>query len=69
MLGFAFLGIPKDDPFWTENEEPLPVEKEDYALKFDGPKFLLSGAKRTGEVRWVMSQNAAKREPYRDKYS
>jgi hypothetical protein len=69
MLGFAFFGIKADDPFWTAAEEPLPVEKGDFVEKFDGPKFLLSGTKRTGEVRWVMSQNAAKREPYRDKYS
>ena len=69
MLGFAFIGIKPSDPFWTAPEEPLPVEKGDFVEKFDGPKFLLSGTKRTGEVRWVMSQNAAKREPYRDKYS
>jgi len=69
MLGFVFLGIKADDPFWTAPEEPLPVEKGDFVEKFDGPKFLLSGTKRTGEVRWIMSQNAAKREPYRDKYS
>ena len=30
MLGFAFFGIPKDDPFWTAKEEPLPVEKADF---------------------------------------
>jgi hypothetical protein len=69
MLGFAFFGIKPSDPFWTAPEEPLPVEKGDFVEKFDGPRFLLSGTKRTGEVRWVMSQNAAKREPYRDKYS
>lgn len=69
MLGFAFLGIPESDPFWTAPEEPLPVEKDDFLIRFEGPKFLLSGNKRTGEVRWIQSQNAAKRNAYRDKYS
>lgn len=69
MLGFAFYGIPSSDPFWTAKEEPLPVEQGDFLEKFDGPKFLLSGTQRTGEVKWVMALNAAKREPYRDKYS
>src|SRR5439155_12969437 len=68
MLGFAFLGLAKDDPFWSAKEEPLPVEKDDFLLRFQGPKFLLAGMKRTGEVRWIQSQNSAKRDAYRDKY-
>jgi hypothetical protein len=69
MLGFAFLGLPKDDPFWTAPAEKLPVEKDDFLLRFDGPNFLLCGRKETGEVRWIQSQNSAKRDAYRDKYS
>jgi hypothetical protein len=69
MLGFAFLSIPKEDPFWTDKEEPLPVEKGDYVQRFDGPKFLVSGNKASGEVRWIQAQNSAKRDAYRDKYS
>lgn len=69
MLGFAFLGIRRSDPFWTADEEPLPVEQGDFQLTFDGPKFLLTGTQRTGEVRWTHSLNAPKREPYRDKYA
>lgn len=69
MLGFAFYGIPESDEFWTAPEEPLPVEKGDYLLRFEGPKFLLQGIQRTGEVRWIQSQNSAKRDTYRDKYA
>jgi hypothetical protein len=68
MLGFAFLSLPADDPFWTAPEEKLPVEKRDFLLRFEGPKFLLSGRKEAGEVRWIQSQNSAKRDAYRDKY-
>jgi hypothetical protein len=69
MLGNAFFGIPATDPFWSADEEPLPVETGDFVRRFEGPKFLLSGQKKTGEVRWLMSQNSAKRDAYRDKYS
>src|SRR5439155_20073826 len=69
MLGFAFLGLAKDDLFWTAKEEPLPVEKDDFLVRFEGPRFLLTGTKRSGEVRWIQSQNSAKRDAYRDKYS
>jgi hypothetical protein len=69
MLGFAFLSIPKRDPFWTAKEEPLPVERGNYLVPFAGPKFLLSGKKKTGEVRWIQAQNSAKRDAYRDKYN
>lgn len=69
MLGFSFLSIPKSDPFWTAKEEPLPVERGDYLLRFEGPKFLLKGSKKTGEVRWIQSQNSPKRDIYRDKYA
>src|SRR5437667_8687442 len=69
MLGFTFLGLAKDDPFWTAKEELLPVEQGDFFIRFEGPKFLLAGTKETGEVRWLQSQNSAKRDAYRDKYS
>jgi hypothetical protein len=69
MLGSAMLGLPKDDPFWTAKTEALPVEKESFVHRFEGAKFLLTGNKQNGEVRWMQSQNSAKREPYRDKYS
>jgi hypothetical protein len=69
MLGFPFLSLSKDDPFWTAEEELLPVEKGDFVTRFEGPRAMLVGTKRTGEVRWVQARNSAKRDAYRDKYS
>ena len=37
------FAIPANDPFWTAEEEPLPVEKGDYAIRFEGPKMLVTG--------------------------
>jgi hypothetical protein len=68
MQGYSFLGIPSNNKFWTDPEDMLPIEKGDFYVRFDGPRFLLVGTKRSGQVRWIHSQTVARREPYRDKY-
>ncbi len=69
MMTFSsLLAIPKDDPFWTAPEAPLPVEKADFTVSFAGPKMLVSGCQRTGEVKWLQSQQSPKRDYFRDKY-
>lgn len=68
MLGCTFLSFAKSDPFWTAPEEPLPIEKSDYTLRFNGPKMIVQGTKSTGEVRSLQAENAPLREYYRDKY-
>jgi hypothetical protein len=44
------LTFDADDPFWTEQEVPLPVEREDFDLAFPTPGFALSGRRATGQV-------------------
>ena len=68
MLTFPFLAIPAADPFWTAVEEPLPVERGDFVVRFDGPRMLLAGTKTSGQVRWLQSQNTHYRAYYRDRY-
>src|SRR5205823_6677336 len=65
---FSFLALPADDPFWTDREEPLPVEKSDFTTRFAGPRMLLVGAKQSGQVRWLLANNSPRRDTYRDKY-
>lgn len=69
MQGFPFLSIPDNDPFWTEAEEPLPVEKDDFLIRIPGPKMLLRGTKSSGQVRWLQAANTPRRDNYRDKYN
>ena len=69
MLSYTLFSIPKDDPFWTAPEEPLPVEKDDYVVRFEAPRMLLTGTKSSGQVKWLQARNVPKREPYRDKYT
>lgn len=68
MGAFAALGIPASDRFWTDQEEPLPVEKRDFIVQFKGPRMALVGTQRTGEVKWIHALPAERRDYYRDKY-
>jgi hypothetical protein len=69
MLSYTLFSIPKDDPFWTAPEEELPVEKDDYVVRFEAPRMLVTGTKSSGQVKWIQARNVPKREPYRDKYT
>jgi hypothetical protein len=68
MPAFSYLALPRTDPFWTAPEEPLPVERGDYLLRFDGPRMLLAGTRASGQVRWIQAQCAYHHVRYRDKY-
>lgn len=65
---FSFLSLPARDPFWNAREEPLPVERGDFTVSFPGPRMLLVGTRRTGQVRWLQSQNIFVNPRYRDRY-
>jgi len=69
MQAFAFFLIPQNDPFWAAREEPLPVERDDFRVRFDSLHMLLAGAKESGQVRWVQSLNHHAGADYRDKYT
>ncbi len=65
MQAFYAMSFPRDDPFWTAREEPLPVEKEDYRKILAAPGGLLTGCKRSGQVQMLL---AACSKHYRNKY-
>jgi hypothetical protein len=69
MLSYTLFSIPKSDPFWTAPEELLPVEKDDYTIRFEAPRMIVTGTKSSGQIRWIQARNIPKREPYRDKYT
>ncbi len=48
--GLFALTFDRTDPFWTDAEEPLPIEREDFELALPTPGFLLSGQRATGQV-------------------
>ncbi|HJS20814.1 MAG TPA: DUF2264 domain-containing protein [Anaerolineales bacterium] len=51
------LTFDAEDPFWTEREDPLPVEREDFDLAFSTPGFALSGRRATGQVILLNSRS------------
>lgn len=51
------LSFDADDPFWTEPEAPLPVEREDFEVAFSTPGFVLSGRRATGQVILLNSRS------------
>lgn len=50
---FSALLLPEDHPFWTAEEEPLPVEKDDYCVGHKVPGFLVQGHKETGHIQLI----------------
>jgi hypothetical protein len=69
MQAFAFWLIPDGDPYWTAPEEPLPVEKSDYAIAVPEAGLLVRGVRASGQVT-IYNARSTKTEPhYRDKYN
>ncbi len=68
MPAFSYLALPRSDRLFTAAEEPLPVEKGDFLVRFEGPRMLLAGCRDTGQVRWLHANCAYHHLRYRDKY-
>ena len=49
--GLYFLSLPEDDPFWTSQEKPLPVECESGVKVIRGAKMVAKVDAQTGEAR------------------
>jgi hypothetical protein len=60
----AFWSLPDDDPFWTVEEEPLPVESGDFVRVMPEPGFVVVGKRVTGQVLRYTSKS----HHYRAKY-
>lgn len=51
MHGFVALWqIPDNDPFWTCEEEPLPIEQEDFSRTVKSAGWIVMGDKAGGQV-------------------
>ncbi|HET8654020.1 MAG TPA: DUF2264 domain-containing protein [Longimicrobiaceae bacterium] len=68
-LGMLMYSIPASDPFWTAPEEPLPVERGDYRVRFEGPRMMVLGTRASGQVRWIQARAQPKFWYYRDLYT
>lgn len=50
---FYSLLLPASHPFWTDEEQPLPVERESYCVSENKIGMLVAGNKETGEVQMI----------------
>ncbi len=66
---FNIFLIPPDDPFWTEEEKPLPIHKGDYSHPLRAPGFLLLGNSRTGHVQLLNQKSRHDKPEYNAKYT
>jgi hypothetical protein len=68
MQAFAFLLIPRQDPFWTAPEAPLPCETRDFLTLLPTAGVVISGNRRAGESRLHFAHNGRFDPVYRDRY-
>jgi hypothetical protein len=61
---FGFLALPGHDPFWTSQEELLPVERSDYLVASPATGFLVRGDHATGQVQVVNSKSLVSAKKY-----
>jgi hypothetical protein len=65
----ALWQLPEDDPIWTAEEEPLPVEKADFTRAITAPGWILSGTREDGQVRrYSLGSTHGEDAPYQAKY-
>ncbi|MEJ7838278.1 MAG: DUF2264 domain-containing protein [Thermomicrobiales bacterium] len=66
MQAFGGLwSIPDDDPFWSDDEVPLPVEQGDFLKTFAEPGWMVVGTGSSGHVQRFSTHSAK----YPSKYS
>lgn len=52
-ITFLNLLLPPSHVFWTEEEQPLPVEREHYCISEEPIGMIISGNRSTGEVQLI----------------
>ncbi len=68
MQAFSVLAIPRNDPFWMEREQPLPVETQSFVQRLEAEKMMLIGESASGTVRWLHVRNVHPEQQFKDKY-
>jgi hypothetical protein len=55
---FSVLALPLEHPFWSADEEPLPVEIDNFTVSVAAGSFLLHGSRADGQVQVVNASTA-----------
>ncbi|UCH11236.1 MAG: DUF2264 domain-containing protein [Fidelibacterota bacterium] len=66
---FLSLLLPPSHPFWTAEEEALPVEREDFSVSLPEIGLIVNGNHRTGEVQMINHRAWHQKEGSQTKYA
>lgn len=66
---FNIFLIEEDDPFWTDKEEELPIQKGDYSKPIKEAGLILVGRKSTGHVQLINQKSRHDNADYNVKYT
>lgn len=65
MQAFGGLwSLPDDDPFWSTEPEPLPIERGDVHRVFTEPGWIVTGTRESGEVHRFTTHTSANPAKY-----
>ena len=69
MQAFAMWLIPREDPFWSGEPAPLPVERTGFVRTLEQPGMILAGHRDSGQVKVLQARSTKSDFHYRDKYN
>jgi hypothetical protein len=69
MQAFAMWLIAREDPFWSGDASPLPVERTGFVLPIEQPGMILAGHRDSGHVKLLQARSTKTDFHYRDKYN
>jgi hypothetical protein len=69
MQAFAMMLIPREEPFWTGPDAPLPVERTGFLQPLEAPGMVLIGHRPSGQVKMLQGKSSKTDIHYRDKYN
>jgi hypothetical protein len=64
LKAFSVLSLPAESAFWTDDEEPLPIEHADYTIPDGGGCFLVHGTKHDGQIQLINGGSVAAAKKY-----
>lgn len=63
------LMIPQEDPFWTADEEPLPIHDGSFSIAMPAAGLLLTGDAQSGHVQLINHKSYHDKDEYNAKYT
>ena len=69
MQAFGMWLIAREDPFWSGDASPLPVERTGFLQPVEQAGMILAGHRESGQVKMLQARSTKTDFHYRDKYN